>query len=94
MWLTARLAHDFKTIADFLRDSTKAVHLVFREFVMVCRKLDLFSAAFVATDGSKFKAVNNRDHNFTRDKLKLRLEDIDKIINRYICHSHLLHYLL
>jgi len=52
--------------------------------VMICRKLDLFSEAFVAVDGSKFKAVNNRDRNFTRAKLKRRLEDIDKSIDRYL----------
>jgi len=51
---------------------------------MICRKLDLFSEAFVAIDGSKFKAVNNRDRNFTRAKLKRRLDDIDKSIDRYL----------
>ena len=51
---------------------------------MICRKLDLFSEAFVAIDGSKLKAVNNRDRNFTRAKLKRRLKDIDKSINRYL----------
>ncbi len=84
MWLTGRPAPDFKTIADFRKDNTKAVRLVCREFVMICRKLDLFSEAFVAIDGSKFKAVNNRDRNFTRAKLKRRLEDIDKSIDRYL----------
>jgi transposase len=84
MWLTGRLVPDFKTIADFRKDNTKAVRLVCREFVMICRKLDLFSEAFVAIDGSKFKAVNNRDRNFTRAKLKRRLEDIDKSIDRYL----------
>ena len=84
MWLTGRLAPDFKTIADFRKHNTKAVRLVCREFVMICRKLDLFSEAFVAIDGSKFKAVNNRDRNFTRAKLQRRLEDIDKSINRYL----------
>ena len=84
MWLLGRLAPDFKTIADFRKDNTKAVRLVCREFVMICRKLDLFSEAFVAIDGSKFKAVNNRDRNFTRAKLKRRLEDIDKSIDRYL----------
>ncbi len=84
MWLLGRLAPDFKTIADFRKDNTKAVRLVCREFVMICRKLNLFSEAFVAIDGSKFKAVNNRDRNFTRAKLKRRLEDIDKSIDRYL----------
>jgi len=84
MWLLGRLTPDFKTIADFRKDNAKAVRSVCREFVMVCRKLDLFSEAFVAIDGSKFKAVNNRDRNFTRAKLKRRLEDIDKSIDRYL----------
>ena len=84
MWLLGRLAPDFKTIADFRKNNTKAIRLVCRDFVMVCRKLDLFSEAFVAIDGSKFKAVNNRDRNFTRAKLKRRLEDIDKSIERYL----------
>jgi len=84
MWLVARLAPDFKTIADFRKNNTKAIRLVCREFVQVCRKLDLFTDAFVAIDGSKFKAVNNRDNNFTQAKLKRRLDDIDKNINRYL----------
>ena len=84
MWLPGRLSPDFKTIADFRKDNTKAVRLVCREFVMICRKLDLFSEAFVAIDASKFKAVNNRDRNFTRAKLKRRLEDINKSIDRYL----------
>ena len=60
MWLTGRLAPDFRTIADFRKDNGVAIRLVCREFVMLCRKLELFSEAFVAIDGSKFKAVNNR----------------------------------
>ncbi len=59
MWLTGRLAPDFKTIADFRKDNGDAIRLVCREFVMLCRKLKLFTDAFVAIDGSKFKAVNN-----------------------------------
>ena len=84
MWLLGRLAPDFKTISDFRKNNTKAIRLVCRDFVMVCRKLDLFSDAFVAIDGSKFKAVNNRDRNFTRAKLKRRLEQIDESIDRYL----------
>ena len=84
MWLVARLAPDFKTIADFRKNNTKSIRLVCREFVQVCRKLDLFTDAFVAIDGSKFKAVNNRDKNYTHAKLKRRLDDIDKNINRYL----------
>jgi len=84
MWLLGRLAPDFKTIADFRKNNTKAIRLVCREFIMVCRKLDLFSDAFVAIDGSKFKAVNNPDRNYTKAKLKRRLENIDASILRYL----------
>tara|TARA_B100000508_G_scaffold123652_1_gene106472 strand:- start:414 stop:1841 length:1428 start_codon:yes stop_codon:yes gene_type:complete len=84
MWLLGRLAPDFKTIADFRRDNTKAIGLVCREFVLLCRKLDLFADAFVAIDGSKFKAVNHRDLNFTRAKLKYRLKIIDESIEKYL----------
>ena len=84
MWLTGRLAPDFKTIADFRKDNGEAIRLVCREFVMLCRKLELFTDAFVAIDGSKFKAVNNRDKNFTKAKLKRRLEEVDASIERYL----------
>jgi len=84
MWLLGRLAPDFKTIADFRKDNTKAIRSVCREFVMICRKLNLFSEAFVAIDGSKFKAVNCSDRNYTRAKLKRRFEQIDKSINQYL----------
>jgi transposase len=84
MWLVGRLAPDFKTIADFRKDNGEAIRLVCREFVMLCRKLNLFAEAFVAIDGSKFKAVNNRDRNFTKAKMKRRLEQIDESINRYL----------
>ena len=84
MWLTGRLAPDFKTIADFRKDNGEAIRLVCREFVMLCRKLELFTDAFVAIDGSKFKAVNNRDRNFTKAKMKRRLQQIDESIERYL----------
>jgi transposase len=84
MWLTGRLAPDFKTIADFRKDNGIAIRLVCREFVMLCRKLNLFANAFVAIDGSKFKAVNNRDRNFTRAKMKRRLAEVDASIERYL----------
>lgn len=84
MWLLGRLAPDFKTIADFRKNNTKGIRLICREFVQVCRKLNLFTEAFVAIDGSKFKAVNDRDKNYTQAKLKRRLDDIDKNINRYL----------
>ena len=84
MWLTGRLAPDFKTIADFRKDNGEAIRLVCREFVMLCRKLDLFANAFVAIDGTKFKAVNTRDKNYTKAKLKRRLQQIDESIERYL----------
>jgi transposase len=84
MWLTGRLAPDFKTIADFRKDNGSAIRLVCRQFVILCRKLNLFANAFVAIDGSKFKAVNNRDRNFTRAKMKRRIAEVDASIDRYL----------
>ncbi len=84
IWLTGHLAPDFKTIADFRKDNGKAIREVCREFVALCRKVGLLSAASVATDGSKFKAVNARDKNFTEAKMKRRLERIEESIARYI----------
>jgi len=84
MWLTGRLAPDFKTIADFRKDNGEAIRLVCREFVMLCRKFNLFANAFVAIDGSKFKAVNSRDRNFTRAKMKRRLAEVEASIDRYL----------
>lgn len=84
MWLTGRLAPDFKTLADFRKDNGEAIRRVSREFVMVCRKLGWFADAVVAIDGSKFKALNNRDRNFTKAKMKRRLEQIDESIERYL----------
>ncbi len=84
MWLTGRLAPDFKTIADFRKDNGVAIRLVCREFVMLCRKLRLFTDAFVAIDGSKFKAVNTRDKNYSKAKMKRRLAQIDESIVRYL----------
>jgi transposase len=84
IWLTGHLAPDFKTIADFRKDNGAAIREVCRQFVALCRKLDLLSAASVAIDGSKFKAVNARDKNFTEAKMKRRLERIDKSIARYL----------
>ena len=84
MWLLGRLAPDFKTIADFRKDNTGAIQSVCRAFVQLCRKLDLFSDALIAIDGSKFKAVNHRDRNFTPAKLKYRLKLIDESIKKYL----------
>jgi transposase len=84
MWLTGRLRPDFKTIANFRKDNGRAIRNVCRQFVVLCQKLDLFVQAVVAIDGSKFKAVNNRDRNFTNAKLKRRLEQIEESIARYL----------
>lgn len=83
MWLTGRLMPDHKTISDFRKDSKKAIRGVCREFVVLCRRLNLFTQALVVIDGSKFKAVNNRDRNFTRAKMKRRLEQIEASLDRY-----------
>ncbi|MGF6508810.1 IS1182 family transposase [Paraburkholderia sp. 32] len=84
IWLTGQLTPDFKTIADFRKDNGNAIRKVCREFVMLCRQLKLFSDATVAIDGSKFKAVNNRDKNFTDHKLKARMEQLEQSIGRYM----------
>jgi hypothetical protein len=82
--LTGRLSPDFKTIADFRKDNGKGIKRVCREFVVLCRNLNLFSEAIVAIDGSKFKAVNNRDKNFTDRKLKARMQQLEESIARYL----------
>ena len=84
MWLTQRLMPDHKTISDFRKDNGKAIVGVCREFVGVCRRLELFTQAVVAIDGSKFKAVNNRDKNFTEAKMKARQKRVEKSIARYL----------
>jgi transposase len=84
MWLTGRLMPDFKTIARFRKDNGKAIRNVCRQFIVLCQRLGLFSEALVAIDGSKFKAVNNRDRNFTSAKLQRRMEEIESSINRYL----------
>src|ERR1700723_2494583 len=84
IWLTGRLAPDFKTIADFRKDNGPAIRGVCREFVLLCRSLNLFSGALVAIDGSKFKAVNGRDRNFTKHKLKARMQQLEESIARYL----------
>src|SRR6195952_3219877 len=84
MWLTGRLAPDFKTIADFRRDSGTGIRNVCRRFVMICRQLKLLTQASVAVDGSKFKAVNNRDRNFTPHKLEQRMRQVEESIERYL----------
>ncbi|MFI5269050.1 MAG: IS1182 family transposase [Chloroflexota bacterium] len=84
MWLTGRLAPDFKTIADFRKDNGPAIRATCRRFIDLCRRLDLFTHAVAAIDGSKFKAVNARDKNFTRAKLQKRMDQVEASIERYM----------
>src|SRR3954469_14532492 len=84
MWLTGRLMPDFKTIANFRKDNGSAIRQVCRQFIVLCRRLNLFSATIVAIDGSKFKAVNNRDKNFTSAKMQRRMAQIEESIERYL----------
>jgi len=84
IWLTGRLMPDFKTIADFRKDNGPAIRRVCSQFIVLCRSLELFSEAIVAIDGSKFKAVNNRDKNFTDRKLQARMAQLEESIGRYL----------
>ena len=84
MWLTGRLVPDHKTIADFRKDNGPAIRKVCARFVALCRTIGLLTTASVAIDGSKFKAVNNRDKNFTRAKMERRLAQIDGSVARYL----------
>ena len=84
MWLTGRLMPDFKTIADFRRDNGAAIRSACAQFVVLCRQFNLFTRAVVALDGSRFKAVNNRDKNFTVAKVAKRIEQVEASIARYL----------
>jgi transposase len=84
MWLTGRLAPDHKTIADFRKDNGRAIRQVCARFVALCRMMGLLTQASVAIDGSKFKAVNNRDQNFTRAKMDRRMAQIEESVARYL----------
>lgn len=84
MWLTGRLAPDFKTIADFRHDNGAGIRNVCKRFVGMCRELKLFTQAIVAIDGSKFKAVNSRDRNVTPAKIDARQRQIEQSIQRYL----------
>lgn len=84
MWLTGRLAPDHKTIADFRKDNGPAIRKVCTQFVELCRQLGLLATASVAVDGSKFKAVNNRDRNFTEAKMRRRMAQIETSVARYL----------
>ena len=84
MWLTGRLVPDHKTIADFRKDNGPAIKKVCAQFVALCRKMGLLAKASVAIDGSKFKAVNSRDNNFTKGKMDRRLAQIEESVARYL----------
>jgi transposase len=84
MWLVGRLAPDFKTLADFRAANTAAIKNVCREFIVLCRRWNLFTEATVAIDGSKFKAVNHRDRNFTSGKMQTRMALIEQSIAAYL----------
>src|SRR3984957_2146088 len=84
MWLTGPLMSDFKTIAHFRRDSGPAIRAACAQFVVLCRQFNLFTRIIVAIDGSKFKAVNNRDKNFTVAKVAKRIEQVEASIARYL----------
>ena len=84
MWLLGRLVPDHKTIADFRKDNGRALRQVCVRFVALCRQMGLLAGGTVVVDGSKFKAVNNRDRNFTHAKMARRLAQIEESIARYL----------
>lgn len=83
IWLVRKLSPDFKTIADFRKDNLKPLKAVHRQFIVLCRKLDLFGGELLAIDGSKFRAVNSRDNNFSADKLKELIAHADARLKEY-----------
>lgn len=84
IWLMRNLTPDFKTIADFRKNNTAGIRKVFKEFVILCKNLDLFGGELVAIDGSKFKAVNSRKRNFNRKKIEKMLVELDEAIEKYM----------
>ena len=84
MWLLGRLVPDYKTVADFRKDNGRAIRKVCARFVELCREMGLLAKASVAIDGSKFKAVNNRDRNFTRAKVERRRAQLEDSVARYL----------
>jgi len=84
MWLVRKLTPDFKTIADFRKDNRTAIKKVCREFIFLCKKLELFGGELIAIDGSKFKAVNSKKRNFTDKKLKRRIKEVEDKIEKYL----------
>ena len=84
MWLLRRITPDFETIADFRKVNGKAIRKAYREFTVLCKKLDLFGAELVAIDGSKFLAVNSRERSFTKDRLRQTITALDERITKYL----------
>ena len=84
MWLLGGLAPDFKTIADFRKDNGKGIKNTCRTFIGLCREMNMFSDAVVAIDGSKFKAVNSKENNYTPKKLQFHIERVEKHIDDYL----------
>lgn len=84
IWLTGRLSPDFKTIADFRKDNGKAIQKVCGQFVELCKQMDMFEQSNIVIDGSKFKAVNSRDNNYTEGKIKARIAQTEKRVTRYL----------
>src|SRR5829696_3928360 len=84
IWLLRHLKPDFKTIADFRRDNRQAFRSVFRQFVLLCKQLDLFGRELLAVDGTRIKAVNNKDRNFTRASLTKFIKLADAKLDDYL----------
>lgn len=84
IWLLERLAPDFKTIANFRKDNSEAIKSVCRQFVMLCKQMNMFADSLIAIDGSRFGAVNNRDRNYTKAKVQRRIDAINKSLDRYL----------
>jgi hypothetical protein len=84
IWLLRRLKPDFKTIADFRRDNRAAFRSMFRQFVVLCRRLDLYGRELLAVDGTRIKAVNNKDLNFTRNSLERFIRAADERLDDYL----------
>ncbi len=84
MWLLERLAPDFKTIADFRKNNANGIKHVCRTFVELCRQLHMFDSGEIAIDGSKFKASNNKDNNYTPKKMAFHIERVEKHISNYL----------
>jgi DNA repair exonuclease SbcCD ATPase subunit len=84
MWLLKKFSPDFKTIADFRKDNADAIKKVCKEFILLCKRLDLFGREVIAIDGNKFGAVNSKHRNFNEKNLRKKLEDIEEKIERYL----------